>query len=194
VPRFPAAEAESFFLAAFSLFRGELRDFDCINIHCIGVTRFRGGGGERLIRVGWFDVSSSDFVSAIPLGLEMNGLLVPVADGGGDGVHGHDMSHERRGNPSGVISDENVLVVNGRHSYVVLEEGGVFGEGWGEFVSSSIFSWFLYHSLGGEPGDDIGFHVMVFKRSFEVGDENSEGSHSDGRAYEGVVSERSCPG
>jgi len=44
--------------------------------------------------VGRFDVSSSDFISAIPLGLEMNGLFVPVVDGGGDGVHRHDMAHE----------------------------------------------------------------------------------------------------
>jgi len=146
-----------------------------------------------LIRVGRFHVSPSDFISAIPLGLEMNGLFVPVADGGRDGVHGHDMAHEGRGNPSGVVSDENIFVVNSRHSYVVLEEGGVFCEGWGEFVSSSILSWFLYHSLGGEPGDGIGFYVMVFEHGFEIGDENCEDSHSNGRAYEGVVSECGCP-
>jgi len=143
--------------------------------------------------VGWFDVSPSDFVGAIPLGLEMNGLFIPVANGGGDGVHGHDTAHEGRGNPSGVVSNENVFVVNGRHSYIVLEEGGVFGEGRGEFVSSSVLSWFLYHSFGGEPGDGIEFYVMVFKHSFKVGDENCEGSHSNGRAYEGVVSECGCP-
>jgi len=193
VTRFSATEAESFFLAAFLLFRGKLRDFDCVNVHCVGVTGFRRGGGEHLIRVGWFDVSPGDFIGTIPLGLEINGLFVPVVNVGGDGGHGHDTAHEGRGNPSGVVSDENVFVVNGRHSYIVLEEGGVFSEGWGEFVSLSILPWFLYHPLGGEPGDGIGFYVVVFERGFEVGDENCEGSHSDGRAYKGIVSERSCP-
>jgi len=194
VSRFPATEAEPFFLASFSFFGGEFGDFDGVYVHHVGVTGFRGRWGEHLIRVGWFDVSPSDFVGAIPLGLEVNGLFVPVADGGGDGVHRHDTAHEGGGNPSGVVSDENVFVVDSRHCYVVLEEGGVFGEGWGELISSSILSWFLYHSLGGKPGDGVGFYVMVFERGFKVGDENYEGSHSNGRPYEGVVSECGCPG
>jgi len=144
--------------------------------------------------VGRFDVSPSDFVGAIPLGLEVNGLLVPVLDGGRNGIHGHDSAHEGGGNPSGVVSDEDIFVVNGRHSYVVLEKGGVFCEGWRVFVSSSILPWFLYHPLGGKPGDGIGYHIVVFKRGFEVGDKNCEGSHGDGGAYEGVVPKCSCPG
>jgi len=186
-------EAESFFLAALSFFRGEFRDFYCVNVHCIGVSGFRSGGGERLVRVGWLDVSSGNFIGAIPLGLEMNGLFVPVLDGGGNGIHGHDSAHKGGGNHSRVISDEDVFVVNGRHSYVVLEEGGVFCEGWGIFISSSILSWFLYHPLGGKPGDGIGYHVVVFERGFKVGNENREGFHGNGGAYEGAVSECSCP-
>jgi len=73
----------------------------------------------------------------------------------------------RMGNSSGVISDENIFVVDSRHSYVVLEEGGVFGERWGVFVSSSILPWFLYHSLGGKAGDGVGFYVMVFEHSLK---------------------------
>ena len=143
--------------------------------------------------MGWFNVSPSDFVGAIPLGLEMNGLFVPDFDGGGNGIHRHDSAHEGGGNPSRVVSDEDVFVINVRHSYVVLEEGGVFSEGWGVFVSPSVLSWFLYHLFGGEPSDGVGCHVMVFERGFEVGNENREGSHGDGGAYESIVSERSCP-
>ena len=159
-----------------------------------GLGILKWGGGEHLVRVGWFDVSSGDFVSAIPLGLEMNGLFVPVLDGGRNGVHGHDTAHEGGGYPSRVVSDENIFIVNGRHSYVVLEEGGVFHEGWGVFVSSSVPSRFLYHPLGGKPGNGVGYHVMVFERGFKVGDEDREGSHGDSGAYEGIVSECSCPG
>jgi len=193
VSRFSAAEAESFFLASFAFFWGKLGDFYGVYVHSVGVARFRGGWRECLV-VGRFDISPSDFIGAIPLGLEMNGLFVPVADGGGDSVHRHDTAHEGGGNPSGVVSDENVFVIDSRHCYVVLEEGSVFCEGWGKLVSSSILSWFLYHSLGRKPGDGIGFHVMVFERIFKVGDENREGSHSDGSPYEGVVLERGCPG
>jgi len=146
-----------------------------------------------LIRVGWSDVSPGNFVGAIPLGLEVNSLFVPVADGSGNGVHGHDMAHEGGGNPSGVVSDENIFIVNGRHSYVVLEEGSVFCEGWGEFVSSSILSGFLNHSFGRKPGNGIRFHIVVFECGFKIGNEDCEGSHGDGGAYEGVVSEPCCP-
>jgi len=95
----PAVEAEPFFLALFAFFWGKFRDLDGIYVHRVGVTGFRGGWGERLVRVGRFNVSPSDFVGTIPLGLEMNGFLIPGADSGRDGVHGHDTVHERWGNP-----------------------------------------------------------------------------------------------
>jgi len=174
-------------------FGGEFGDFDGVYIHCIGVMGFRGRRGEHLIRVGWFNVLPSNFIGAIPLSLEVNSLFVPVADGSGNGVHGHDTAHQRGGNPSRVVSNENIFVVDGRHSYVVLEEGGVFCEGWGEFVSSFVLSRFLNHLFGREPGDGIRFHVMVFKRGFKIGDKDCEGSHGDGGAYEGIVSEHCCP-
>ena len=109
--RFSATEAESFFLTAFLFFGSEFGDFDGINVHCIGVTSFRGGG-ECLVGVGGFDVSPSDFVGTIPLSLEMDHLLVPVADGGGDGVHEHNVVHEGGRDSSGVVSDEDVFIVN----------------------------------------------------------------------------------
>ena len=78
-----------------------------------------------------FDVPPGNFVGAVPLGLEMNGFLVPVIDGSGDSIHRHDVAHEGRGNPGGVVADEDIFIVNGGHSYIVLEKGGVFREGWG---------------------------------------------------------------
>jgi len=186
-------KAESLFLASFAFLGGKFGDFDCVNIHCIGVMGFQRGGGERLIRVGWFDVSPSDFIGAIPLGLEMNGLFVPVTDGGGNGVHGHDMAHEGGGNPSGIVFDEYIFVINGGHGYVVLEKGGVFCEGWGVLVLLSVLSRFLYHPLDRKPGDSIGLYIMVFECGFETSDKNREGSHSDDGAYKGVVSKGRCP-
>ena len=122
--------------------------------------------------MGGFDISPSDFVGMIPLSLEVNGLFVPVADGGGDGVHGHDSAHEGGRDPSRIVSNENIFVVNVGHGYIVLEEGGVFCKGRGVFVSSSVLSRFLDHSLGREPGDCVSFHIVVFKCGFKVCDEN----------------------
>ena len=192
--RFSAMKAESFFLASIMFFGGKFGNFDCVNVHCVGVTRFRGRWGERLVRVRRFDVPSGDFVSVVPLGLEVNGFLVPVTNSGRDGVHRHNVAHEGGGNSGGVVADENVFIVDGRHSYVILKEGGVFYERWRVLVSSSIFSGFLYHSLGGEPGDGVGLYIMVFECGFEIGNENCESSHGNGGAYEGVVPEGYCPG
>ena len=136
--RFPAVEAESFFLAVFLFFRGNFGNFDGIYIHRVRVMEFRGGWGKCLI-MRRFDVPSSDLVSVVPLGLKMNCFLVPVIDGGRDGIHRHDAVHEGRGNPGGIVANENIFIINGGHSYVVLEEGGVFCEGWGVFISSYIF-------------------------------------------------------
>ena len=38
-------------------------------------------------------VPPGDVVGMFPQGLEGNGLLIPVVDGGGDGIHGHDVAH-----------------------------------------------------------------------------------------------------
>jgi len=140
------------------------------------------------------DMDAQVIFGAVPLGLEVDGFLIPVADGGRDGVHGHDALHEGGGDPGRVISDKNVFVVDEGHCYVVLKEGGVFCEGWGVFVSSSILSGFLDHSLDGEPGDGVGFNIVVFKCGFKVCDEDGEGPHGDGGSYKGVVPECGCPG
>jgi len=113
-------KAESLFLALFAFFGSEFGDFDSVNVHCIGVTSFQGGG-EHMVGVRRFDVSPCDFISMIPLSLEVDCLFVPVTDGGGDGVHGHDVAHEGGRNSSGVVSNKDVSIINFGHSYVVLE-------------------------------------------------------------------------
>jgi len=164
----------------FSFFGSEFGDSDGVYVHCIGVTIFRGG--ECLIGVGGFDIPLSNFVSAVPLSLEVDGLFVPVVNGGGDGVHGHNVAHEGGGNSCRVVSDEDVFVIDFGHSYIVLEQGGIFGEGWEVLVSSSILPGFLGHSFGREPSNGICFYIMVFKGRFKVGNKHSEGSHGDGGA------------
>ena len=107
--RFLAAEAESFFNAFLAFFGSEFADFDDI-----GVLSF-GGGGEGLVGlVSRFGVSFGNLISALPLGLEGDGLLVPVINSGGDCVHGHDLTHEGEGNASGEISDKDILVSDAR--------------------------------------------------------------------------------
>ena len=89
-----AAEAESLLNAFLAFFSCEFADFDDVNIHGIGVLSF-AGGREGLVRlVGGFGVPLGNFVSALPLGLEGDGLLIPIVDGRGDSVHGHDTAHE----------------------------------------------------------------------------------------------------
>jgi len=74
-----------------------------------------------LVRVRWLDVSPSDFVGTIPLSLEMDSFFVPIVDGGGDGVHGHDAAHEGGRDSGGVVSNKDVFIADFRHGYVVLE-------------------------------------------------------------------------
>ena len=105
--RFSAAEAEFFLDTTSAFFWGEFGDFDSVDDHGIGVMSFRGRGvGEGVVcLVGGFGVSSGDVVSLLPLGLESSGLLLPFIYGGGNGVHGHDASHQRRWNSCREISN-----------------------------------------------------------------------------------------
>ena len=89
-------KAESFFNALRVVLWGEFAEFDDADIHGIRVMSF-GEGRERLVElVSGFGVLFGDFISTFPLGLERDGFLVPVVDGGGNSVHGHNMAHEGR--------------------------------------------------------------------------------------------------
>ena len=105
-----AAEAESFLHTFLAFFSCEFSYFDDVYVHGVGVTGL-GGGGEGVVRlVSGFRVLFRDLLSVFPLGLEVNGLFVPVVDGGRDGVHGHDSAHEGGGDSGREVPDEDILV------------------------------------------------------------------------------------
>ena len=103
-------EAESFLHALLTFFGHEFSYFHDIYVHGVGVTSF-GGGGEGMVRLmGGFGVSFGDFFSTLPLGLEGNGLFIPVVDGGWDRVHEHDSAHEGGRDSGGQVSDKDILI------------------------------------------------------------------------------------
>ena len=140
-------EAEFPFDAVSAFFQGELRDFDGVDNHGVGVMDFgiRGVGEGVVGLVGGLRVSFGDVIGSFPLGLEGDSLLVPFVDGGGNSVHGHDSAHERRWNPCGKVSDQDVCVGDVGKSYVVFEGGNIFHQGGGVQV---VFLTLL-HALGG---------------------------------------------
>ena len=105
-----AVEAEPFLHTFLLFFSSKFSNFDDVYIHGIGVTGL-GGGGEGMVGLmGGFRVSFGDLFSVLPLGLEGNGLFVPVIDGGGDCVHGHDSAHEGGRDSGGEISNKDILI------------------------------------------------------------------------------------
>ena len=191
VAGFSAAKAEFLFDAAFSFFWGQLRDFDCIYDHSVGVVGLGGGRvGEGMVGLmGGPGVSLGDIVGSLPLGLESNGLLVPLVDGGGDSVHRHDTVHERRWDSCGEIADQDVGVGDVCEGNVVFKHGNIFRQGRGVRVVL-----LLLHSLGRKPGDGVPSDIVVFERGVELRDEVSEGSKGKCRPRDGALAEGQCPG
>ena len=92
--RFLAAEAKSFLNALLAFVRSKLANFDNIKIHSIRVTGL-GGSREGLVELAsGFGVPLGDFIRTFSLGLEGDGFLIPIVNGGGDSVHGHNVAHE----------------------------------------------------------------------------------------------------
>ena len=148
--RLSASETESFLHTLLAFFGGEFADFDNIDIHGVRVSSF-GGGGEGLVcLVSGFGVSFGDLISALPLGLEEDGLLILVIDSRGDGVHRHDLTHKGRGNACREVSDEDILVSDTSKGGVVLEMRDILNEGQGVGVVLPFD-----HAFGGEPGDGV---------------------------------------
>ena len=71
--------------------------------------------------MGGFRVSFGDFLGAFPLGLERDGFFVPVLDGGGDRVHGHDSAHEGGRDSGGEVSDKDILIGDACECRVVFK-------------------------------------------------------------------------
>ena len=109
------------------------------------------------------------------MGLEGNSLFIPVIDGRGNGVHGHDLTHEGGGDASREISNKDILVSDACKERVVLKVRNILNEGQGVGVVLSFG-----HAFGGEPGDGIAGGVMVFECGLKFGDEVREGSHGYG--------------
>ena len=183
-----AAEAESLFYAFLTLFGGEFANFDNINIHGVRVSNF-GGSGEGLVGLmSGFGVSFRDFIGVLPLGLEGDDLLVPVVDGGGDCVHGHDLAHEGREDASREVSNKDILVGDASKGGVVLEIRDILDKGQRVGVVLS-----LGHAFSGEPGNGVASGVMVFECNFELHDKVGEGSYGNNSTRDSVLSEGGCP-
>ena len=75
--------------------------------------------------VGGFGVPPGDVVSLLPLSLEDDGFLVPVVNGRGYCVHGHDVAHQRRWNSCREVSDQDVGVGDVGKGDMVFECKGV---------------------------------------------------------------------
>ena len=110
--RFLAEKAKFLLNAMFAFFRGKLGDFDGIYDHGVGVVGFSGQGiGERVVGlVGGFRVPLGDVISSLPLGLEGDSFLVPIINGGGYGIHGHDAAHQGGWDSCREISDQDIGV------------------------------------------------------------------------------------
>ena len=98
---FSAVEAKFLLNATFAFFWGKLGDLDGIYNHGAGVVglSIRGIGEGVVGLVGRLQVPPGDVIGSFPLGLKSNSFLVPFVDGGGNGVHRHDVAHQRGGIP-----------------------------------------------------------------------------------------------
>ena len=126
---FPAAEAKLLFDASFVFFWGEFGDFDSIDDHGVGVVGLgiRGVGEGVVGLVRGPCVSLGDVVGSLPLGLEGDGFLVSFVNGGGNGIHGHDVAHQGWWDSCGEVSDQDVGIRDVGKGYMILEGGNIFG-------------------------------------------------------------------
>ena len=92
--RLSAAEEKSLLHTFLVFFRSKFSHLDDVHVHGLRVSGFNGVGEGLVGLMSGFGVSFGDFFGMLPLGLEGNGLFVPVVDGGRDCVHRHDSAHE----------------------------------------------------------------------------------------------------
>ena len=156
MPGFPATEAESFLHAFLTFFCRKFAYFDDVYVHGVRVASF-GRGGEGVVGLMCvFRVLFGDFLGAFPLGLERDGFLVPVFDGRGDSVHGHDLAHEGGWDSRGEVSNKDILIGDACECRVVFKVQNVLDEGRGISVILPFG-----HAFGGEPGDGSSSDIVV---------------------------------
>ena len=91
---------------------------------------------------------------------------IPFLDSSWYGIHGHDSSHERGGDSSGEVSNEDVWVFDIGLGNMVLEFWDVLiqGRGIGLVLLKD-------HPFGGEPGNGGFSYISLFEVFIELGDE-----------------------
>ena len=185
-----ATETESLLDTVFAFVRGEFSDADYVHIHGVRVfSRGAGRDGERVeVRRGCL-ASSSDFISAVPLCLEVGCLFVPSCNLGWGDVHGEDAAHEGGRNSGREVVDKDILVGDTSESDAVLERGDIGVEGWFMTLGLSIKS----HAFCGKPGNGVVDSVVVFKGFLELIDEFVEDPEGDGGSGNGILPESVCP-
>ena len=72
------------------------------------------------------------------MSLEGDGLLVPVINGGGDGVHRHDSVHEGGRDAGKEVSNKNILVSDACEGRVVFKMRDILNRDWGVGVVLSL--------------------------------------------------------
>ena len=114
-------EAKSLF-GALLLFLGgkSLWEFDCVNIHSIGVFGCSGGrkGLESLSRP---STSLRNLFCSVPLILTMGGFRVPVINFIWNCIKGHDLLHEQSRDSSSREANKDIVVHDAIMSSVALE-------------------------------------------------------------------------
>ena len=189
---FSAAEAEFLFNASFVFFWSKLRDFDGINDHSVRVMGFGiQGVGEGMVGlVGGLHVSFGNVVRSLPLSLEGDGFLVPFLDGGGDGIHRHDVVHQGWWNSCREVSNQDVGIGDVGEGYVVFESGNILHQGGEVDVVLHILS----HALGRQPGNGVSGDIVVLEHRVELSDKVSKSSKSKRSSRDGALAEGRCPG
>ena len=94
--------------------------------------------------------------------LEVSRFGVPFVDLVWNGIEGHDPFHERSGKSGGEETDQDIVVRDAGTSGIALESRDVALERRG------VLPILLCHVVGGQPGDGVLSHVLVFERRLEL--------------------------
>ena len=116
-----ASETKSLLSISLLLFRGKFWDFDNVHIHGIEVFVF-WREGKGLKGLSGSSTVLDDLISLVLLILEMSGLCVPLVNFHEYRVEGHNLLHERDGDPSSKEADENIVTNDTSMDDIPLED------------------------------------------------------------------------